>query len=194
MFLIPQEYWRVAKTPGKGMGVFASKVITAGTIIGDYLGTLINIAEFDLDEDKKGLYLMYYSDEAGIYPDLSKPGIHLLNHSCEPNCWIYIYRRHTLFFALRNILPGEELSISYLLSPKDETCSDCIHDCKCGSTVCTGTMHITKNKYEAWQEFLKTQNNNEEIPKVAFGDQLSKLDHYPTIDDKTLSFIKQFLT
>lgn len=193
MFLIPQEYWRVAKTRDKGMGVFANKQIIAGTIIGDYLGTIINIAEFDLDEDQKGLYLMYYSDDAGIYPDLTKPGIHLLNHSCEPNCWISVHNGHTLFFALRDIAPGEELTISYLLSPKDDTCDICIHDCKCRSVKCTGTMHLSKDKYDKWQSFLKTQNKNEEVPVVAFGDHLAKLDYYPSIDEARRSFIKQFL-
>ena len=113
MFLIPEDFWEVRKTAEKGLGVFAKKEILAGTVIGDYLGKVIKTAEYDLERDAKGLFLMYLNDSASIYPDLSKPGIHLLNHSCEPNCWIYCFRGHTLFFALRNIKKGEELYCHY---------------------------------------------------------------------------------
>ena len=83
MFLISKDYWEVRETKEKGRGVFAKKGIAAGTVVGDYLGRVIKTAEYDLDRDKEGLYLMYLTDEASIYPDLKKPGLHLFNHSCE---------------------------------------------------------------------------------------------------------------
>ena len=118
MFLIPEDHWEVRCTKEKGKGIFAKKEIKAGTIIGDYLGKIIKTAEYDLDKDKKGLFLMYFTDRASIYPDLKKPGIHLLNHSCSPNCWIYTFKGHTLFFALRKIEPGEEPHNFLLTQPK----------------------------------------------------------------------------
>ncbi len=179
MFLISDDYWQIQKTKEKGLGVFAKKNIKAGTIIGDYLGKVIKTAEYDLDKDKDGLYLMYLTDEASIYPNLKKPGPHLLNHSCSPNCWIYTYRGHTLFFALRKINPDEELTISYLLSPKDETCKNCPHDCKCDSKPCTGTMHLAQDKYEKWQTFQNKQKKKTKTPKPIFGKNLTKLSSYP---------------
>lgn len=178
MFLISRDFWQVKKTKQKGLGVFAKKEIGAGTIIGDYLGKVIETAQYDLDKDKRGLFLMYYSDQASIYPDLKKPGIHLLNHSCTPNCWIYTYRGHTLFFALRAIKPGEELTISYLLSPKDG-CDPCPHVCKCDSQFCTGTMHLPKDKYAKWQRFQNAQKKKTKAAKVVFGKNLPKLTSYP---------------
>ncbi|MEK7597976.1 MAG: SET domain-containing protein-lysine N-methyltransferase [Patescibacteria group bacterium] len=181
MFLINDSYWEVKKTRERGYGVFSKKEIKAGTVISDYLGKIINIAEYDLENDKKGLYLMYLTDQASIYPDLTKPGPHFLNHSCKPNCWIYIFHGHTLFFALRKIKPGEELTISYLLSPKDETCKPCIHDCKCGSKFCTGTMHLSKEKYERWQKFQNKEKKKTKTAKFVFGKNLQKLTSYPRI-------------
>lgn len=108
-------------------------------------------------------------------------GPHLINHSCMPNCWIYIFHGHTLFFALRNILPGEELTISYLLSPLDETCNLCTHDCKCGNRLCTGTMHLSKNKYKKWQKFQDNERDKTVTAKFVFGKNLQKLDFYPKI-------------
>ena len=179
MFLLKDSDWEVRKTKEKGYGVFSKKEIRSRTVISDYLGKIINIAEYDLDNDKKGLYLMYLTDQTCVYPDLTKPGPHLLNHSCKPNCWIYIYKYHTLFFALRKIKPGEELTISYLLSPKDEICNPCIHDCKCGNKFCTGTMHLSKDKYRRWQKFQNKKNKKTRITKFIFGKDLLKLDYYP---------------
>ena len=179
MFLIKPDSWEVKRTREKGVGIFAKKEIGASTVIGDYLGKVIRTREYDLKNDKKGLYLMYYSDQASIYPNLKKPDIHLLNHSCRPNCWIYIYKGHTLFFALKKIKPGEELTISYLLSPNDGTCSPCTHICKCNSKHCTGTMHLPKDKYEKWQSFQNSQKKKTKRAKVVFGKNLTKLSFYP---------------
>ncbi len=180
MFLISNDFWEIRGAGHKGNGVFTKKKISAGTVIGDYLGTVINIAEYDLENDKKGLYMMSYADQAGIYPDFTKPGLHLINHSCEPNCWMYTYHAHTLFFALREIKAHEELTISYLLSPKDEMCNPCTHDCRCESAQCTGTMHLPKDKYDLWQKFQNSQMKKTKTAPFVFGEDLPKLDSYPT--------------
>ncbi|HET7099000.1 MAG TPA: SET domain-containing protein [Patescibacteria group bacterium] len=179
MFLIKKDFWQVKTTKNKGKGIFAKKTITSGTVIGDYLGKVIKISEYDLEKDKKGLYLMFLNDEAAIYPDLKKPGIHLFNHSCEPNCWIYNYQGHTLFFTLRNIEVGEELTISYLLPPKSKNENPCTHICKCGSKICTGTMHLSEKNYQKWQKFQDDQKKKTKVEKFIFGKNLPKLASYP---------------
>lgn len=178
MFLLPPDSWKILKTKKKGLGIFTKEPICAGTVIGDYLGKIIKTAEYDLENDKKGLFLMYFSDKASIFPDLDSPGIHLLNHSCVPNCWIYMYCGHTLFFALRKINPGEELTISYLLSPDDD-CRSCTHICMCESVHCTGTMHLSKSKYEKWQAFQNSKIKNMKRTKILYGRSLPKLKKYP---------------
>lgn len=179
MFLLKDNFWEIKKTKEKGRGVFCKKEINAGTVVGDYLGKIINIADYDLNKDKEGLYLMYFTDQASIYPDLTKPGTHLLNHSCAPNCWIYLYCGHTLFFALRDIMPREELSISYLLDPNDGGCINCPHICKCGSKNCTGTMHLPKDKYKLWQTFQNKERRKTRRTKSVFGQNLPPLSSYP---------------
>lgn len=181
MFLLKKAHWQVKRTKEKGYGIFAKKNINAGTVISDYLGKVIKTAEYDLDNDKNGLYLMYFTDQASIYPNLNKPGSHLLNHSCKPNCWIYTYCGHTLFFALRNIKSGEELTISYLLSPKSKSCNPCPHVCKCDSKFCTGTMHLSEEKYKIWQKFQNREKKKTKISKVVSNKNLPKLSSYPKI-------------
>lgn len=155
MFLLTNRYWEIKNTKNKGRGVFCKKEIKAKTIIGEYTGKKVEIEKYDLEKDKDGLYLMFLDDKYAIYPDLNSEDIHLINHSCEPNCWILNTKDKVFFFALRNIKVGEELTISYLLPPKDKTCNPCSHDCKCKSKKCTGTMHLSEDAFNKWQKFQK---------------------------------------
>jgi SET domain-containing protein len=177
MFLINKSFWEVKETKKKGFGVFAKKTIKTGTVIGDYVGKLIRLEEVDFDKEKENLYLMYYDDNHGIYPDLTKPGIHLLNHSCSPNCWITKFKDHTLVFALKNIKAGEELTISYLLPPRN-ICTDCTHHCFCKSKNCSGTMHLSESKYKKWQKFQQRKNHIYLSQKKPYLSPLTKYPHY----------------
>lgn len=156
MFLIDNSYYNIKNTADKGRGVFAKKEIKAKTIIGQYTGTKVEIEKYDLEKDKDGLYLMFLDDKYAIYPDLNSNDIHLINHSCEPNCWILNTAGKVFFFTLRAIKIGEELTISYLLPPKDETCNPCPHNCYCGSKRCIGTMHQSAMNFNKWQKFQES--------------------------------------
>jgi len=180
MFLLPEDYWVIKTTQKKGRGVFAKKDIGAGTVIGDYLGKVIPTSEEDDIDESKNFYLMYYHDRASIFPDLKKSGVHLLNHSCIPNCWMYTYKGHTLYFALRHIFKGEELTVSYLVDPQDEECNPCTHLCHCGTILCTQTMHVSQERYDEW---VTVDNKIAEMTKrepVKYGTYLPRLSSYPT--------------
>lgn len=179
MFILSPEYWEVKQTKDKGKGVFAKKDIPAGVVIGDYVGKLIRIKEEDAYEANYGLYVMYYNDRASIFPDLKKDGIHLINHSCEPNCFMYSYKGRTLYFALRNIFKDEELTVSYMLSPIDKDCSPCTDACKCGSETCTSTQHVNQSTFDKWRAFDDKRTRDVKLPRVSFGKTLDKLPSYP---------------
>jgi len=181
MILLPDDQWVIKPTAQTGRGIFATKKIGQGVVVGDYIGTVIKIAESNTSEADIGMYLMYYHDNAAIYPaDLAAPGMHLINHSCRPNCWMYVYRGHTLFFSLREIEPGEELTVSYLIAP-NEACNPCRHQCRCGLKNCTGTMHLSNEKYKLWSEFANTQGKETKRERIRYGNLLKKLDSYPRI-------------
>jgi len=177
MFFLPEGSWEVRELPIKGRGVFTLSEIEPGTVIGDYIGKLMRPS--DIDEEKDGLYEMYFSNRASLFPDTSKPGVHLLNHSCEPNCWLFTYYGHTLFFSLRRIFPGEELTISYLLGLKSDCNDDCDHNCHCGSAICTGTMHLTEDKYNRWWKFEEKNAKKTPRVKAKIGEFLQVLPEYP---------------
>ncbi|HZE87006.1 MAG TPA: SET domain-containing protein [Methylomirabilota bacterium] len=179
MILLPKDAWEIKTTKNKGRGVFAKKDIPAGTVIGDYIGKVIKTAEENAIEDQYGLYLMYYHDRASLFPtDPKAPGIHLINHACMPNCWMYTYKGHTLYFALRHIFAGEELTVAYLLGP-DESCDPCTHVCKCDGAVCYKTMHLSEEQSEKWNKVNDEQTKKTKRKRIKFGQELPLLDKYP---------------
>jgi uncharacterized protein len=179
MLFIPEDMWEVRKTAEKGRGLFAKKDIDPGTIIGDYLGKVVSPKDEDDIDEEKNFYLMYYHDRASIFPELSKPGIYLLNHSCTPNTWMYTYRGHTLFFTIRKIFKGEELTINYLLSPLDNSCSPCTHLCSCHGVICHHTMHLPQKKYDLWSKFHDRQMAATKPERIRYGKELPPLSEYP---------------
>ncbi len=187
MILLSDEFWEIRNTKRKGRGVFAKKDISKGTVIGDYVGKVLRPEEAIVDEEN--FYLMYYHDRVVISPDLEKPGVHLLNHSCVPNCWIYIHKGHTLAFVFRRILKGEELTIPYLLPPINKFCNPCPHVCHCGNLKCLGTMHLSEEKFKLWRKITEKQAKETKRERVSLGKELPMLSAYPK--KITGNYIKQ---
>lgn len=152
MILLPKDFWEVRNTKEKGQGVFAKKDIESRKIIAQYTGYIIPIVDIDLKV--YGDYLMSYDENQAIVPNLEKTGAHLLNHSCNPNCWLFPYEKNIFFINIRDIKESEELTIHYLYHPLEDGCENCTHICMCGSKNCTGTMHTEKKLYDWWQEYI----------------------------------------
>lgn len=181
MILLPADSWEIRKTGKRGKGIFITKDIPAGTVVGDYIGKIVPEAEEDKYDNAGHFYLMYYHSNASIFPNLRKPGIHLINHSCTPNVWMYTYMGHTLYFAIRHIFPGEELNVSYLLSPQDKDCNPCNHLCHCNGVICYHTMHLSKEQYERWETFHDQEAAKTKRSRVTYGKTLPLLSHYPEV-------------
>lgn len=185
MFLLPKDSYEVKLLKDKGRGVFATKEIAAGTVIGDYIGKIIPHEE-DEEETFGGIYGTWRNDTETIQAIPSQEGVHFINHSCEPNCDVFPYQGHNLFFALRRIFPGEELTFHYLLEPHDNNGTEiCIHTCFCHSELCTGSWHGSQQSFNAYYDFYKKMQG-EYLDKqiVPFGEILPALDEYPkSIDD-----------
>lgn len=183
MILLGKSYWEVKTTKNKGKGLFAKKDILPGAVIGDYLGKVLRNREIDIPSEKEGFYLMYYHDRASIYPDLKKPGVHLFNHSCTPNCALFTYQGHILFFGLRHIFAGEELTVAYMLSPKEGFCEPCNHVCKCNSKFCTKSMHLSQEGYIKWRSFQDSQAKKTKRKRISYNKDLPPLSSYPRLID-----------
>jgi SET domain-containing protein len=76
--------------------------------------------------------------DADLYVDGSVDGndTKYINHSCEPNSDVFIMDGLMIVFALREIVPGEEITVDYLNSfAEDRTV------CQCRTASCRQSLN-----------------------------------------------------
>lgn len=126
----------VAKKSGiNGKGCFALKALSPRRKIGELVGERISNREAARRVAKGGKVRICELDEHWSI-DASRGGnaTAFINHSCEPNCFSRITRGHMLFFALRPIRAGEEITLDYTPSQHPG------RRCTCGAARCRGVM------------------------------------------------------
>ncbi len=128
-----QEFVQVEETH-IGKGVFAVRSYPATAVIGKITGDLI------FDEQYGSNYSFEYDDGVQLEPNAP---FRFLNHSCEPNCEFdlldepkqdgeSLHDGHLHVVALRDIAPGEELTIEYNWPATSAII------CQCGTPSCRG--------------------------------------------------------
>ena len=68
-------------------------------------------------------------------------GTQYVNHCCEPNCFMRVTRGHIIIYALRDIEPGEELTLDY-----GETYHPDTKLCRCGAPSCRVTLNPPRKR------------------------------------------------
>ena len=100
-----------------GFGCFATVHIPKNSTIAEYAGERITRAEATRRMRRPGVKRISELD-ADLYIDGSVDGndTKYINHSCEPNADVFIIDGFMVIFALREIVPGEEITVDYLNS------------------------------------------------------------------------------
>jgi uncharacterized protein len=130
----------VKKSPINGKGCFATLRFTRGRKIADYTGELITNAEANRRANRRLLRICAINSRWSLDGSLGGNGTHYINHSCEPNSFMKILYGHIQFYALRDISPGEEITIDY-----ESTLHSDRKRCYCGAKTCRGTINrVTK--------------------------------------------------
>ena len=115
-----------------GKGIFAGRAFPENAVICEITGRIIH------DENYASEYCFDLGDDQQLEPD--EP-YRYVNHSCEPNCdYDYLEERlgdgrvvkTPILSALRNIMPGEELTIDYRWPASNAI------PCCCGQLACRG--------------------------------------------------------
>ena len=119
-----------------GKGCFATSRFVARHKIAEYTGEKISNAEANRRSHRKTLRICAINDRWSLDGSRGGNGTHYINHSCEPNAFMKILYKHILFIALRDIRPGEEITIDYetTLHSDDKRCV-----CRAGN--CRGTIN-----------------------------------------------------
>ena len=116
-------------------GVYADQNIPRGRKVIEYTGERINRREAKRREET------HYLFEADPYWTVDGAtggsGAELINHSCDPNLEARILKGHILYFSLRPIRKGEELTVDYNFGWQVEHVP-----CDCGAKKCRGLINV----------------------------------------------------
>ena len=107
---------KLNKSKIEGIGLFADEFIKKGTKIWEYESSIdLSILKEEIEKlskpSKEQLYKYAYLDKERNKYLLCGDDARFLNHSSSPNCDEATDNNST--FALRDIKPGEELTINY---------------------------------------------------------------------------------
>ncbi len=120
-----KSYIYVGTTDNKGRGVFTSKLIKAETVIETAPVIIMSAADrVLLDQTLLHDYIFQWLPPGGEPQCCMALGlIPMYNHSYRSNCEYYMDYEHNEMYvqAMRDIKPGEELTINYNGTWNDET-------------------------------------------------------------------------
>jgi len=121
-------------------GCHATKPIKKGSIVTEYTGPRITIAEADeLYENSPRTYLFGLTSGTHV---IDGDGVAaFINHSCDPNCEADEVDGRVIITAIENIVPGEEITYDYNLYDGE---LDDLSPCYCASKNCRGSMYSRK--------------------------------------------------
>ncbi|MGE3539580.1 MAG: SET domain-containing protein [Candidatus Tectimicrobiota bacterium] len=127
---------RVSPSPIHALGLFAVTSLPEGERILPYRGEKITKDESERRIAAGNAYIFAFNERYDIDGQALDNTARYVNHSCAPNCYTLANQRSIWIVALRDILPGEELTYNYGYGPEEyEECP-----CHCGATQCCGYM------------------------------------------------------
>lgn len=101
-----------------GKGVFATTDVPAGTLVGEYTGQRLPASVYEKTDNKDYMFQVNMGGRKRHYIDASESSctVRYINHHTaaqEPNAYAYQYRQRIFFRLLKDVLPGEEITVSY---------------------------------------------------------------------------------
>ncbi|EDV53357.1 probable histone-lysine N-methyltransferase Mes-4 [Drosophila erecta] len=131
----------------RGFGLVNREPIAEGDFVIEYVGEVINHAEFQrrMEQKQRGRDENYYflGVEKDFIIDAGPKGnlARFMNHSCEPNCetqkWTVNCIHRVGLFAIKDIPANTELTFNYLW---DDLMNNSKKACFCGATRCSGEI------------------------------------------------------
>jgi hypothetical protein len=131
---------QVAPSTIHGYGCFAAARFTRRRKIAEYTGERITNAEAARRAARRSVLRMSGLDHRwSIDGSRGGNGTHYINHSCRPNAFMQTFGKRLLVLALRDIRPGEEITVDYV-----ETYHSDRKRCGCAVRGCRGTINKPK--------------------------------------------------
>ena len=118
-------------------GVYALQPIPPRRKVIEYTGEHISRRETKRRGQGSVTYLFTLDNYWTIDGAVGGSGAEIINHSCEPNLYTWVFKRHILYMSRRLIRPGEELTVDYCFEKDVDPVP-----CRCGSGNCRGTINL----------------------------------------------------
>ncbi|WP_127998766.1 SET domain-containing protein [Piscinibacter defluvii] len=119
-----------------GQGAFAAEAIPARRKIGEIRGEAISVREARRRaRGVERIMIVEVSEKRAIDASRSGDPLRFTNHSCRPNASLRIRQGRVEFYAMRDLAPGEEITVDY-----GETHHDGKLRCRCGAPGCIGFL------------------------------------------------------
>lgn len=133
----PQKYAvDVRPSPIDGRGAFAAEPIAARRKIGEVRGEAISVREARRRAKAlQRIMIVELSERTAIDASRSDDPLRFVNHSCRPNAVLRIRQGRVEFYAMRDIVRGEEITAGY-----GETHHEGRLACRCGVPGCVGRL------------------------------------------------------
>jgi SET domain-containing protein len=120
-----------------GRGCFATRAFRRLGKVAELAGERISQREAERRiRGKRRIRICDVDERTAIDAGRGGDATAFINHSCEPNLFMRVLHGHVLFFALRDIAAGEELTLDYVLTPHSDRTR-----CRCGSPRCRGKLN-----------------------------------------------------
>lgn len=127
---------KVARSAIHGRGCFATKRFARRKKIAEYTGERITNAEAERRGHRRVLRISGLDNRWSIDGSRGGNGTHYINHSCRPNSYMQTIGRRLIVLALRDIRPGEEVTVDYVSSMHSDR-----KRCTCKAAGCRGTIN-----------------------------------------------------
>ncbi|CAK9806624.1 Histone-lysine N-methyltransferase, H3 lysine-36 specific [Anthophora plagiata] len=190
-------------TVGRGWGLRSLELIKAGQFVIEYVGEVIDEAEYKRRLHRKkelkneNFYFLTIDNNRMIDAEPKGNLSRFMNHSCSPNCetqkWTVNGDTRIGLFALCDIEPGEELTFNYNLACDGETRKPCL----CGAPNCSGfiglkvqkpqvtTPSVQQKKIEKIDKIKRQRRSRKHVLCWSCGQEIEKSTEYAVCDQKT---------
>lgn len=143
--------FEIHESPIQGFGAFATRAIPDGTRLIEYAGERLTPAEADAryPDDADGrhhTYLFAIDDDVVVDAAVNGNEARFLNHSCDPNCDVFVEDGRLWIETIRDVAAGEELVYDYafVLPERHTPAAKRRYPCACGAPNCRGTILAKK--------------------------------------------------
>ena len=126
----------VAASRIDGRGAYAAEAVPARRKIGEIRGESISVSEARIRATRhERIMIVEVSTRRAIDFSRSSDPMRYTNHSCAPNARLCIRQGRVEFYALRAIVPGEEVTVDYGPTHHEGRLA-----CRCGAPGCLGRL------------------------------------------------------